>query len=68
MKDFSIRLKELRLERKLTQTQLAASIKVSYGIISKWENSQRQPTLENIKALCKFFNVSADYLIGLTDF
>lgn len=68
MKEFSKRLKELRLDRKLTQIDVASAVGVSYGIISKWENSKRQPTLENIKSLSLFFNVSSDYLIGLSDY
>ena len=65
MKEFSERLKELRQARNLTQTQLADAVGVSFATISKWERMQRQPTLENIKSLCKFFKVSSDFLIGL---
>ena len=68
MKEFSVRLKELRLDRKLTQMDVANAVGVSFGIISKWENSKRQPTLENIKALCLYFKVTSDYLIGLSDY
>ena len=66
MEKFSNRLKELRF-RKLTQIDVANAVGVSFGIISKWENSKRQPTLENTKALCLFFNISSDYLLGLED-
>lgn len=66
MKEFSKRLKELRIERGLTQTQLAEAVGVTFATISKWERCQRQPTLENIKSLCIYLKVSADYLIGLT--
>lgn len=68
MNKFAERLRELRLEKKLTQIELADSIGVSFAIISKWENCKRQPTLENIKALSRFLNVTADYLIGLKDY
>lgn len=64
---FSETLKELRLERKVNQVDLAQAIGVSKGIISLWENGLREPTLTNLIALAKYFNVSIDYLAGLSD-
>ncbi len=64
---FGETLKELRLERKVNQVSLAQAIGVSKGIISLWENGLREPTLTNLIALAKYFNVSIDYLAGLSD-
>ena len=65
MKDnFGAILKDLRLEKGLSQTQLAASLSVSKGIISMWENGKREPTLFYLIKLADFFNVSIDYLAG----
>mgnify|MGYP005790540943 FL=1 len=60
------RLKELRREYGVGQVELAKSIGVSKGIISLWENGQREPTMSNLVSLAKYFGVSVDYLVGLT--
>ena len=65
--EFKDILRELRKERGLTQQQLAEQLKLSLSIISKWENGKHQPSIEDLKLLVNFFNVSADYLIGLED-
>ena len=62
---FGEKLKELRLERKMGQVDLAQAIGVSKGIISLWENGLREPTLANLVAIAKYFEVSIDYLAGL---
>lgn len=67
LKRFAERLKDLRQENNLSQTQLANILQLGHSTISKWELQQRVPTLLNIVALCKYFKVSADYLIGLED-
>jgi len=65
--DFSQLLKELRLEKNLTQGQLAKKIGYSEAIIGHWEKGIREPKLNSIKALALFFEVSSDYLLGLED-
>ena len=67
MAEFKERLKELRLERGLTQTELANKTKISQAGIAKWETGDRTPNLEYLIVLAKFFGVSADYLLGLED-
>lgn len=64
---FANRLKELRSEKQVGQTELAKAIGVSNGTISLWENGLREPTLTNLLALAKYFKVSLDYLVGLED-
>lgn len=65
MAEFKERLKELRLERGLTQTELANKTKISQAGIAKWETGDRTPNLEYLIVLAKFFGCTADYLIGL---
>jgi len=65
---FPERLKELRTEKELSKRELAKAIGVSDVAISRWENNLRVPNVINLYALAKFFDVSADYLIGLEDF
>ena len=63
---FAENLKFLRLEEGLGQTELAEKLGVSKGIISLWENGLREPTMSSLIALAKFFNVSIDFLVGLS--
>ena len=67
MNKFAERLKELRLEEQLTQITLAEKTGLSQSSIAKWESGKRTPTLECQIILAKFFNVSLDYLAGLSD-
>lgn len=66
--DFSNILKTLRCEKNVGQIELAKSINVSKGVISLWENGLREPKLSNLVALAKYFEVSLDFLAGLTEF
>ncbi len=58
------RLKALRKEKGLTQSQLGELIGVKKSVICLYERELRNPTIESIVALCEIFNVDADYLIG----
>lgn len=61
-----LRLKELRLERKLKQIDLCRMLKVSQGALSSWETGRYEIDNDNIKKLCEIFDVTADYLLGLS--
>lgn len=67
MKIFSERLKELRIEKELSSLKLGKILGVSDSTIIRWENEKISPTIENLYNIAKFFNVSADYLLGLED-
>ncbi len=67
MKIFSERLVELRKERGLSQATVARDLGVSLGIICYWETNKSDPTATNIAKTARYFNVSADYLLGLGD-
>ena len=64
---FCERLKLLRVEKKLSQPELAKLVGVSKGMISFWENGINEPTISNLIKLCQIFDVSSDYLLGLED-
>ena len=61
--DFGKQIKQMRLERKLTQEQLANQLGVSRQAVSNWENNKNLPDLELIIAISKLFSVSLDDLI-----
>lgn len=61
------RIKELRTENGLTQKQLADALNSTQRNISKYELELLDLSTELIIRICKFFGVSADYLLGLED-
>ncbi len=63
----SIRLKTLRQQHKMKQKDVAKAINVSRTTISGYETKDRQPSHEKLNALANLFNVSIDYLLGVTD-
>ena len=63
-----IRLKELREEKGLTQKQLGEMFGLGRRTISVYETGVAEPSIQTIKALCKFFEVTADYLLGIEDY
>ena len=65
MKTFGEKIKELRKERGLTQPALAKELDVSNGMISNWENDVNEPGLSHIKNIAIFFDVSADFIVGV---
>lgn len=66
---FCEKLKLLRLAKlpPLTQTDLANAIGVTQRKISFMETGVTEPSLKDLSALCRYFNVSADYLLELPD-
>ena len=60
-------IKYLRMERNLSQDQLAAELGASKSSISNYENGNRVPDADFIIKLAKYFNVSADFLLGLNE-
>ena len=61
------RIKELRLERGLSMQKLANAIGVDKHTIIYWENEVNEPKASYIVKLAQFFDVTTDYLLGLTD-
>ena len=65
--EFGNRLRELLKENCVSQATLAKAIGVSQRAVSKWINNQAEPTESAIANCAKYFDVSADYLLGLKD-
>ena len=64
---FSVRLKELREENKLSQAKLAQIIGYTQSHIAKWEYGTHEPKASAIIKLAKHFGVSTDYLLGMEE-
>ena len=61
---FSVRLKELRLKKGLTQTELGEKVGVKQSTFTNWENGKREPSFENLVKLADLLDVSLDSLFG----
>lgn len=61
------KLKALRLEKNLTQKQVADRIGLAISAVSSYESGMRYPSYEALIKLARIFHVSTDYLIGMTD-
>lgn len=61
------RIKDERQLKGLSQKQLADLLSTTQSTIGKYEREELQPNIEIITKLCRIFEVSADYLLGLTD-
>ena len=57
-------IKSIRLEKKLTQKELADILGVTYQAVSKWENGKNIPDLSIIKKICDEFNINIDELLN----
>ena len=64
---FSQTMSELRKERHLNQRAAAADLGISQALLSHYETGARDPGLEFVCRACKYYHVSADYLLGLSD-
>ncbi|MCR5176788.1 MAG: helix-turn-helix domain-containing protein [Anaerovibrio sp.] len=62
--DFANRLKELRLSKDLTQKEFSELLKISQSAVSMYESGQREPTLEVLDIVSKFFKVDMNYITG----
>ena len=62
------RLRELRCEKGLTQKQLAEKLNISQKSLSKYERESLDLSTELIVRICRYFQVSADYPLGLDDY
>lgn len=63
----STRLKELRTQKKLTQSELAELIKSSRGTIAKYEREERIPSFAVLSLIADALDTTVDYLQGKTD-
>lgn len=64
---FSEKLRELRKESSLTQKQVAQQLGISTTCYSGYEQGYREPDLKTLYKICKFYNVSSDYLIHIDE-
>ena len=62
-----MRIRDLREDNDLTQTQIANYLHIKQNTYSQYENGQRQLPIEVLIALAKLYKTSTDYILGLTE-
>ncbi|QNU65781.1 helix-turn-helix transcriptional regulator [Ruminiclostridium herbifermentans] len=67
MSKLSIRLRELREEKKLLQKDIANLLNITASAYGYYEQGKREPDTHTVKSLADFYNVSTDYLLGRTN-
>lgn len=60
-------LKTLRKQAKISQKELATSLGIGQATICQWESGKAKPTSDALRALCKYYNISANFLLGLDE-
>ena len=58
------KIRLLREEKELNQTELGDAVNMTQRKVSYIENDKYEPSMDDIRAFCRFFNVSADYMMG----
>lgn len=64
---FSLRLNQLMRENKLSERALGAELFLSPTAIGYYKNGRTEPSIETIHRMCRRFNVSSDWLLGISD-
>lgn len=65
--DYTKRLYDLRTDNDLKQEDVAKILKISTQAYGMYENKKRSLPIESLIILCRFYNVSSDYILGLSD-
>ena len=61
-------IKELRQEKGLTQKELGEAIHYSLSVINKWENGKKGLSVDAVKVLARFYDVSTDEILNMDEF
>jgi transcriptional regulator, merR len=65
--EFGARFRQLRLQNRLTQSQVAEKLGIKQSNISDWENNISRPEYENLIALSKLYDETLESLLGLEE-
>ena len=60
-------IKDIRLRKGLTQSEVATALGVSSVVYSRYENGKRQPSIDTLVQMADIFGVTVDYLLGRQD-
>ena len=65
--NYAQRIRSLREDKDLTQKELAIILQTEQSYYSKYELGKRPLPVEHLITLCRYYNISADYILGFTD-
>ena len=65
--DFGENLRKLRYNRSLTQKELGVKVGLSKAVVSKYENGMGYPTYDVLIRIARYFGVTTDYLLGVSN-
>ena len=65
--NYSQRIRNTREDNDLTQAQISELLKTSQSYYAQYENGKRKLPIDHLITLCKYYNLSADYLLGIID-
>jgi len=68
MKNVGKRIREIRIENKLSQKEFGEKLSVSQDTVSLWETGKSLPTADYLILMNKIFGVSVDYILCITEF
>jgi len=68
MKEYNKIIRELREDHDLKQKDIAKLLGTTQQVYSRYENGENEIPVRHIITLCRFYNVSADYILGLKKF
>ena len=60
-------IKDIRMRKGLTQSEVASALGVSSVVYSRYENGKRQPSIDTLIQMADIFGVTVDYLLGRQD-
>lgn len=66
MAEYTKRIRDLREDKDLNQTDIAKVLHTNQRVYSNYEIGKRALPIDHLITLCKFYNVSADYILGFT--
>lgn len=61
------RIKNLRIDNDKSQREIADYLGTEQSYYAKYENGKRPLPIDRLKKLCEYYNVSADYILGLSE-
>ena len=64
---YNERIKFIRESKNITQTEMAEALGIKQTVYSRYERGQNELKVEKLTQICKYLNVSADYILGLND-
>lgn len=65
--NYAQRIRDLREDRDLNQTEVATFLNTSQTVYSRYERGERPLPIEVLIKLCKFYNISPEYILGFTN-